>query len=243
MAKEIEIENVKKKKIVMKIIIIIVIILLLGGGITAGFVTGGFAKLWDMINGTETKEVVEVKELDNLKEYKYVLTDKDSEFFKKEFEVLKEILNQDTIDEEAYVKQVARMFVIDLYTLNTRMNKYDVGGMEYFHVNKKTMFEQKVMDTLYSMLLDNTYGDRKQSLPEVNGLEDVSIEKTKYTLVSEKDKKEVKTEVDAYLVKLKINYVTDMGYDKEASIVVIRENNGPRWSIVDFQPTLNPKYK
>jgi len=114
------------------------------------------------------------------------------------------------------------------------MNKYDVGGTEFYFANKKAMLEQKAMDTLYSTIADNTYGDRKQELPEINNVETISTEKTTYNLNDEK--------VDAYLVKLKWTYVKDMGYDKEASIILCKEND-KRWSVVDLQPTLNPKYQ
>ena len=226
MARTIQTEQVKKKNIGKKVLLALLVILLIGG---AGFL------IWNIVNKKEQpKTVVEIKELDNLEEYKYALTDKDSKYFKSEYEVLKEILTSDSIDEEKYVTQVAKMFTIDLYTLSTKVNKYDIGGLEYYYVTKKDMFEQKVMDTLYSTLLDDTYGDRKQVLPEVTNLETVSTEKTTYLLGEE--------EVDAYLVKLKITYATDLGYDEEASIVVCKEE-GIRWSVVDFQPTLNPKYE
>ena len=117
--------------------------------------------------------------------------------------------------------------------MSTKLNKYDVGGTEYFYKDKADMYTKKVMDTLYSTLIDNTYGDRKQSLPEVSNVETVSTEKTTYTI----DKKEK----DGYLVKLKLTYVTDMGYDDEASVVVVKED-GIRWSVVDYQPTLKPTY-
>lgn len=210
----------KKKRIIISLII--VLLLIIGGGV--GFV---------LLNKDDDKTVVEVKELDNLGDYNYKLTDRDSEYFKSEFEVLKKIVNSKEIDEEAYVTQVARMFVIDLYTLNTKVNKYDIGGLEYYHNAKKDMYEQKVMDTLYSTILDDTYGDRKQELPEIKNVETISIEKTTYELGE--------TEVDGYLVKLTMSYVSDMGYDTEASLVVCKEE-GLRWSVVDFQPTLKPEY-
>lgn len=216
-------DKAKKKKRILIIAIIVVLI---------AIVAVGLGLLFN--KKEEPKSAVEVKELDKLGDYDYKLTDRDSKYFKSEFEELKKIVNAKEVDEEKYVTQVARMFVIDLYTLSTKVNKYDIGGLEYYHDTKKNMFEQKVMDTLYSTLLDDTYGDRKQTLPEIKSVETVSTEKTKYKL-GEK-------EVDGYLVKLKMTYVSDMGYDTEASVVVCKEN-GIRWGVVDFQPTLKPKYK
>ena len=135
---------------------------------------------------------------------------------------------------EKYATEVARMFVIDLYTLDTKVNKYDVGGIEYFYKDKRDMYSQKVIDTLYKTMIDNSYGDRKQTLPEVKSIETVSTEETKYLLG-----KEV---VDGYLVKVTWTYKEDLGYDDEGSIIVVRDNGSNKLSVVDFQPTLKPKY-
>ena len=114
--------------------------------------------------------------------------------------------------------------------MNNKVNKYDIGGNEYFHEGQRTMFEQKVIDTLYSSLLDNTYGDRKQELPEVSEVEILSNTESTYKL----DNNEVK----AHVITLNISYVTDMGYDKEATVTVCQEGDTVRWSVVDFQPKI-----
>ena len=181
----------------------------------------------------EEKKMVTVEILDSVSDYNYVLSDKDGKLYKEEYEKLKTIIEADEVIVEDYVKQVAKLFVIDLYTMNSKMNKYDIGGAEFYYADKRSMFEQKVMDTLYSTLLDDTYGDRKQELPEVSAVELVLCEPSKYKLGE--------IQKESYLVKLKINYVKDMGYDKNASVMIVKED-GVRWSVVDFQPTLNPKY-
>lgn len=224
MARKIKTEQEKKKHI-KKIILILLIVILLG--------LGGFFGVSYLLKDDAPKTVVEVKELDNLSEYGYTLTDKDSKYFKTEYEALKKLLKSDDVDEKEYATQVAKMFTIDLYTLSTKINQYDVGGIEYYYETKKGMFEKKVMDTLYSTLLDDTYGDREQILPTVSNVEVLSTEETKYFLDE--------NEVSGYLVKLKISYESSMGYDEEASVVVCKEE-GIRWSVVDFQPTLNPEY-
>lgn len=223
MARKIKTEKTKKKskKRVIVIFLSLLVIILLAVG------------CWFLFFKEGSKDVIEVKELDNLVDYDYVLTDRDTKYYKKEFEELKKILNQDEVDEEKYVTQVAKMFTIDLYTISTKVNKYDVGGVEFYYSDQKEMFEQKVMDTIYSTLLDDTFGDRKQELPEVSSVEVVSVEQTTYLLGENK--------VDGYLVKVKMSYVKNMGYDTEASLVICKEE-GVRWSVVDFQPTLSPKY-
>ncbi len=213
----------KRKKIFFMIVLFLAVLAI-----------GGFC-IWKFVINKSSPSAAVIKVLDNsLEEYGYLLNDKDSKYFKNEYDELKKILQSSEINEEQYVTKIARLFVIDLYTLSTKMNKYDVGGTEFYFANKKAMLEQKAMDTLYSTIADNTYGDRKQELPEINNVETISTEKTTYNLNDEK--------VDAYLVKLKWTYVKDMGYDKEASIILCKEND-KRWSVVDLQPTLNPKYQ
>jgi flagellar basal body-associated protein FliL len=209
-----------------KILIALLIIILIAG---AGF---GVYKIFFDKDGK--KSIVEVKVLDSLDDYGYTLSDKDTDLFKDEYNVLKDLLNEKEIDDEKYATQVAKLFVIDLYTINTKVNKLDIGGSEYYYLDKVTMFEKKVMDTLYYHLEDNTYGDREQELPEVKKIEVLSIEETEYK-IGEKEK-------DAYLVQVEWEYVEDMGYDTEASIVLCKED-GVRISVVDFQPTLEPEYE
>lgn len=209
-----------------KILIALLIIILIAG---AGF---GVYKIFFDKDGK--KSAVEVKVLDSLDDYGYTLSDKDTDLFKDEYNVLKDLLNEKEIDDEKYATQVAKLFVIDLYTINTKVNKLDIGGSEYYYLDKVTMFEKKVMDTLYYHLEDNTYGDREQELPEVKKIEVLSIEETEYK-IGEKEK-------DAYLVQVEWEYVEDMGYDTEASIVLCKED-GVRISVVDFQPTLEPEYE
>ena len=209
-----------------KVLITLLVLILIAG---AGF---GAYKLFFDKGGK--KSVVEIKVLDSLDDYGYTLSDKDTTLFKEEYNILKDLLNEKNIDNEKYAKQVAKLFVIDLYTISTKVNKLDIGGSEYYYLDKVTMFEKKVMDTLYYHLEDNTYGDRKQELPEVKSVEILSVEETKYKIGNK--------EKDAYLVQLEWTYVEDMGYDSEASIVLCKED-GVRLSVVDFQPTLEPEYE
>lgn len=223
MARKIKTAQEKKKTLQRALIVVVVLIVVICIGI---FVFINLKK-------EEPKNAIQVNILKQNDNYGYTLTDKDSEYFKTEFDKLISIVEASPIDDKEYATQVAKMFTIDLYTMNTKINKYDVGGTEYYYSTKKDMFEQKVIDTLYSSLLDDTYGDRKQTLPEITNIEVTSTEETTYKL----DNKTV----DGYLVKLNLTYKEDLGYDKVASVVVCKED-GIRWSVVDFQPTLKPKY-
>ena len=225
MARVVQTEKVKKCK-KNKILIIVGIILVL---VVASLLLYKF-----FFKKGESRTRIEVKVLDSMEEYGYSLSDNDSKFYKQEYDTLKSILKDNQVDQSKYVEQVAKMFVIDLYTIKTKINKYDIGGSDYYYRDKKGMYEQKVIDTLYSTLLDNTYGDRVQELPQVKSIEVISNEGIIYKLGNKNS--------ECYQIKLKWAYEKDLGYDDKGSLVVCEENSN-RWSVVDFQPTLSPKYE
>ena len=225
MARKVVTEQSKQKKKKKKIIIISIVVVL---------VIIGAVILFLNLNKKGNGNPVEVKILEQNVDYGYSLSDRDSKLYKDEYNNLKKIIEAKEVDIEAYTTQVAKMFVIDLYSMETKLNMYDIGGSEYYYTDKKDMFDNKVMDTIYSTLEDDTYGDRKQELPLVKTIEVVSNEKTEYTMGEEK--------VEAYSVKLKWTFEKELGYDSEGTVVIANEKDSLRWSVVDFQPTLNPKY-
>lgn len=222
MARVVETEKVKskkKKKVIITIVTIICVILVVVGGIF-------------LISKLKPKKAVqEIKVLDKLDDFGYELKENDTALFKTEYEAMKKNLNSDNVDEEEYVKSVAKLFIIDLYTINNKINKYDIGGSEYFYNDKISVHEQKLMDTMYSTLIDNTYGDRKQELPEVKTIDVMSIEPTTYQL----DKDDKNSVVDGYSVLLKWTYVKDMGYDTSSKVIVVKDGS-VRWSVVETKP-------
>ena len=215
-----------KKKIVLYVTILIVMVVLAG-------------LLYLAWSGKKepTKEKVEVKELENLgDDWGYTLKDNDSKLFKSEFAILKEIINSDPIDTQKYSEQVAKMFIIDVYTLSTKMSIYDVGGIEFFYSDEdaNTMFQQKLIDTMYSTLEDNTYGDREQELPEVKSINVESSEKTTFEYTKKVNDKEVKEKLEGFKVLLTWDYVKDMGYDKKAELIVVKDGE-KKYSVVKIK--------
>ena len=225
MARMILTEQEKKKRRKKKLLFILIILIALG--------IGGFFTYKYFYNKAHPKAVV-VTVVDQVDEFEYTLSDLDSEYYKTEFKKLKEIVTADTIDEEAYATQLAKCFAIDLYTISTKINKYDIGGQEYFYSDKKDDFGKEVLSTIYDTVADNTYGDRKQNLPEVKEAIVQSTEATKYLMGEEL--------VDGYLVKIALTY-KDVKADEGVSIVVVKEKSGKKVGVVDVQNTLEPKYE
>lgn len=203
-----------KKK--YKIILVIIFIFLLGASGLAAY---------KYFSTKDNKTPITVNLLDTISEYGYSIDDRDSDYYKDEYNVLKDLLTSDKINEEEYAKQVAKLFVIDLYSIKTKVNKYDIGGLEYFYSTKTDMYKQKVMDQLYELVKDDSYGDRKQELPLVTNVE--IINSTKDTYLKDDD------EVDCYNIKLSITYETDLGYDKEAMVTITKD--GIKQSVVELK--------
>ena len=159
------------------------------------------------------KNVEKTKVVDSINNYSYTLDDRDTKLMKETYNELKDILNKDQIDYEAYAKTLAKLFVIDLFTMNNKINKYDVGSTEYVYLESVDNFKLNVEDTIYKSMEDNSDGKRKQDLPEVISVDASNIEEVEF---------EIKEEIEkVYEVKLTWEYEKDLGYDDNATIKLL----------------------
>ena len=161
-----------------------------------------------------------VNALDRIEKYNYVLNDNVTTYYKDEFHKLKGLEN-----EEEIASQVAKLFVIDLFSIDYKVNKYEVTSTQYYYSDKQEMFRNKVIDTLYNFVIDNSYKDRKQELPEVKEVNINSTKKDTYKLGDEKK--------DCYVVNLSISYVKDLGYDSKAKVILVRDKDNI--SVVSYE--------
>ena len=159
------------------------------------------------------KKVEKTKVVDSINNYSYTLDDRDTKLMKETYNVLKDILNKDQIDYELYAKTLAKLFVIDLFTMNNKINKYDVGSTEYVYPESVDNFKLNVEDTIYKSMEDNSDGKRKQDLPEVISVDALNIEEVEFEIKEEKEK--------VYEVKLTWEYEKDLGYDDNATIKLL----------------------
>ena len=163
----------------------------------------------------ETKNNVKV--VDSIDNYGYTLDQRDSKLMKDTYKKLKEILNEKEIDYEKYAEELAKLFVIDLFTINNKINKYDVGSLEYVYPDNVENFKTNVEDTIYKIVEDNTKGKRKQELPIVSSVNIEEETNGEYELSDVQNK--------SYIVKLKWTYEKDMWYDSNAIITLIEKDN------------------
>lgn len=205
----------KKSKKILITLIIIVILAIVG------------ILLYNYFTSDEPKEVKTIK---SIPEYGYELKENETELYKDEFDNLDKILSKKEVDYEEYAKQIAKLFIIDFYTLDNKLSKNDIGGTDFIKDDMKDNFIEEARSTFYKYLEVNS-SDRNQELPIVSEIKDVEIENTTFVI---KDSKTTTsktktttskgTQVDAYKVTISWDYKEDYGYEKEANMIIIKED-------------------
>ncbi len=202
-----------KKKV--KVILVIAIILIVAG---LGFIA------YESIKPKEVKKATVENEI---KEYGYTLKSTRNDRYKKEFQKLKDILDKKNVDEEEYLKQISKMFIMDFYTLDDKLANTDVGGIDFVHTNAKTNFLEKSEDTVYKFVKNDIYGNRNQDLPEVTDITVDNIDSIEYTIGTDF------TDDSAYQVEVSIKYKEDMNYPTKATLTFVHEDN--KLSLVEVE--------
>lgn len=163
------------------------------------------------------KDKSPTKKLMSLDLYGYTLRERDIALYKTNFKDLERVLNENPINYEEYAKDIAKLFIIDVFTLNNKVASTDIGGLEFVHKDLKENFKDNMGATLYKNIKSNLDGTRKQTLPEVASVEVTEVFNTKYTYKKE--------EFDAYLVSLKWTYTKENDYQKKIKLTIINDNN------------------
>ena len=207
----------KKYKIGMTLIAILIILVSIVG----------LSKLF-LKKDKESKPKIETKIISNIEKYGYTLDDRDTKYMKETFKELESVLNAEEINEEEYAKILSKLFIIDFYTLSNKINKYDVGSLEYILNDKQEMFKNKAMDTIYSDIYDNTYMDRVQELPEITKVEIVDFKEEEIEINKET--------IESYKVTMHFTYKKELGYDKEGTLNLVKNNN--KLEVVMYNPRI-----
>ena len=148
------------------------------------------------------------------------------------FNELKNILSQDKVDKEKYAKQISKMFIYDFYSLDDKLAKTDVGGIDFVYPTMIENFMLNAESTYYKYLESNVYKNRKQKLPIVANIkiEDMTEEEFEYTkLVENVDKSKVDEEEEldekAYVVEVSWDYTSTAfdDYQKEAILTIVHK--------------------
>ena len=196
-----------KYKVLLIIIIVLIIVVIFFLGVK------NFAKKDD----NKVPEIINIPVLESIEKYGYSLHERDSKVMKDTYEELKTVLNSDNIDYEEYAKCLAKLFVIDLWTMNNKTNRYDVGGIEYVYPDNVNNYKLNVENTIYKGIENNVDGKRKQELPAVKSIISIDLQTGTYKI---KDKDE-----DSYIVSLEWDYDKDLGYESKAIITIVKKDN------------------
>ena len=206
----------KKKKIRRIIVAILLIALVVLVGL---FVYDKFFK---------KEEVKEVKVISKIDKYGYTLKENKPKEYKDMFKELEKILNEDEVDEEKYVSQIAKMYIYDFYSLNDKAAKTDVGGVDFVYKEALENYLKKAQDTYYKYVESNIYNNRKQTLPVVTNIQVGEVTQKAFAYGDKTDEK-------AYFVKMAWEYTNSQfnGYQKEATLVFIHD--GVKLCLVELQ--------
>lgn len=194
-------KNVKKK--ISLIIILVVVIILASVGFFA--YKRFFAK---------SPTVVKPKVVDKIDSYGYELEENALASYKKLYKELSNLLQKDDYDEKEYANLVARLLVTDFYTLDDKISKNDIGGVQFIREAQQKNFILEASETVYKYIEHNVYGNRKQELPIVSETSIKSCDETTY-------KYKKINEEHAYKVVVEVSYEKDLGYPDSVTVVLI----------------------
>lgn len=196
-----------KKNAKRLIIVLIIIVLLVVGGIVVSRLI------------PKKDEVKEAKVLDTIDDYGYVLKDNKSKHYQSLFKELIKVLNEEEINEEAYVSKLSEMFIVDFYSLADKSAKTDVGGVDIVHPDILGNFLENAENTYYKYVESNIYNNRNQKLPEVETVTVEKVENVSYTYGEITDEK-------AYSVDINWTYTSEefADYQKKANLTFIHKD-------------------
>ena len=206
----------KKKYKYPLLILILVIIIIIGLIVFKMFFTK-----------SEVKNNVKV--IDSIVDFSYTLDERDTTLMKDTYKELKRVLKEKDINYEEYASILARLFVIDLFTMDNKINKYDVACLEYVYPDNVDNFKTNVEDTIYKTIEDNTYGKRTEKLSVVSSVNVTDVSTNTFKINEE--------EVPSYVVTLNWDYENDLGYDKNATITLVKKDK--KLHVVEYEGVVN----
>jgi len=163
-----------KRKLKPKVIIILISLLLIAGIVFAVY------KFGSKESKTTNNDII-----GTIEGFGYTKNIRATEVFRNEFENLRKILTAKEIDYEAYAGSLSKLFIIDFYTLSNKLNRYDVGSLEYIDPRIVENFNLKALDTIYRFVENNTDNSRTLELPEVRSVQVNEIVETTFTIDGE----------------------------------------------------------
>lgn len=183
------------------------------------------------------KESDEPKVIKRIDKYDYELNNKETKLYKTTFDELDKILSKKNVNYDSYAKTISKLFIIDFYTLDNKLSKNDIGGVQFIKDSMKDNFIEQARGTFYRYVEQKE--GRSQKLPVVSKITSVNTEKTTYivedinaTTTKRVNKKTEGTEYEAYNVSISWDYEKDLGYETTANLTLIKD--GKKLYIVEM---------
>lgn len=189
-------------KLRSKILIVLILIIL---------AFGAYFIYENIINNKE-----EVKVVKTIKGYGYTLDSGKPNLYVKKFKELSDILKKEDVDYDEYAKKVSELFIIDFYTLDNKLSKNDIGGVEFIEDSIKDNFIEKARSTFYKYLVIKE--SRTEKLPEVSSIDSVELQKYTFTYTDKT------TDENAYKVSIKWSYKEDLDYEDSKDIILVKRD-------------------
>lgn len=179
------------------------------------------------IKSDKKPEVGETKVLKTISAYEYNLKDNKTAKYKSLFKELENILLEEKVNDEEYVKKITEMFIYDFYSLNDKSSKTDVGGVDFVYPAALPNFLANAENTFYKYVESNIYGERKQKLPSVDVITIEGLTASEYVYND--------TKYPSYEVKVNWTY-TDSAYsDYQSSATLIFIKDQIKYHLVELQ--------
>ncbi len=153
--------------------------------------------------------------IDTVKDFNYNLENRDTVLYKNLHQELKNTLESNEKDYDKYAQLIAKLFFVDLYTLDNKMSSYDIGGVEFIDPSALDNYKLKVENTLYKNIESDS--KRKQKLPIVKSIEVTDSITEDYVLNDET--------INSYLISLKWDYEKDYGYNNKGKVRIIKKDD------------------
>lgn len=169
------------------------------------------------ILGKIPEEGKDVTIVEKIEDYNYYLENRDNKIYQDEFKNLKINLTGTEVNYEEYAKSIAKMFIVDFYTLENKITKYDIGGLDFLLSDNIQNFKLKASDTIYKYIKDNSDGKRVQSLPTVGQIEVNNLSSSIFKINDDS--------YDSYIIELNWEYTQNEEYDTSAILTIINKDN------------------
>ena len=202
----------KKMSSIKKLFICIVLALLIVDGF---YIYNNFIKI-----RTSAKKP---KVVDEIKSFEYTVNEKDTKLYKSTFNELKKVLTAKKVDEEKYAETIAKLFVIDFFSLENKTSKNDIGGVQFVFSSYKKDFVDYAREGIYKQVKNNIDSGKKQDLPLVDEVEIKKTDKIVPSQVFQNEAVSSDTEEDGYEIEVEWSYKDSDDFQTHAVLTIIKD--------------------